>query len=243
MKSFARPGGWAEWPLYRKIRYFGKYIADETLVPFVDKIHAKQMAFKLTAGRLSILPVLYEFDIIIEKDDLPDHPCMIKAAHASGRNIFIDQKATIDMSALCQEIHTFREPYRPTLECQYKNIRPRFFIEDVIDDKYHGKNGKALVYMFRCFYGVPHTASVKDGNAQETYDTDWNGCGIIEKPKRFNEMLSHAALLSAPFEFVRIDFFIDVNDIIYFSEFTFTPNGGFPVFSPEEEQRLGQLWR
>ena len=55
-------------------------------------------------------------------------------------------------------------------------------------------------------------------------------------------MIEYAEKLSQNFEFVRMDFHIDKNDDIYFSEFTFTPNAGTRVFTDEWEISLGKDW-
>jgi hypothetical protein len=63
----------------------------------------------------------------------------------------------------------------------------------------------------------------------------------IEKPNRLDKMLTLAAKLSQPFEFVRIDFYY-VDEKIYFSEYTFTPAGGKQVFPLDLEIKYGALW-
>ena len=60
--------------------------------------------------------------------------------------------------------------------------------------------------------------------------------------EKLDLMLKLAKKLSKPFEFVRIDFYIGENDLIYFSEFTFTPNAGKQVFTKDVEYMLGKLW-
>jgi hypothetical protein len=64
----------------------------------------------------------------------------------------------------------------------------------------------------------------------------------MNKPAEWNTMLSYAQKLAEPFEFVRIDFYLGKNGEIYFSEFTFTPNNGRPVFTDDIEIELGKLW-
>ena len=49
-------------------------------------------------------------------------------------------------------------------------------------------------------------------------------------------------ILSKEFEFVRVDFYLDKNDNIYFSEFTFTPAAGEQVFPTELEIELSKKW-
>jgi hypothetical protein len=55
-------------------------------------------------------------------------------------------------------------------------------------------------------------------------------------------MLKNAEILSNRFEFVRIDYYIDKNNDIYFSEFTFTPSAGKITFDPVIEMKMGQAW-
>lgn len=42
-------------------------------------------------------------------------------------------------------------------------------------------------------------------------------------------MVDIATLLSKQFEFVRIDLYSGNDSLVYFSEFTFTPNGGTKI--------------
>ena len=56
-------------------------------------------------------------------------------------------------------------------------------------------------------------------------------------------MLNIVRELSKIFEFVRIDLYISKDDKIYFSEFTFTPNGGTKFFNNDLELKYGLLWK
>ena len=47
-----------------------------------------------------------------------------------------------------------------------------------------------------------------------------------------NLVLEYAEILASGFKFVRIDFF-EVNDQLYFGEYTFTPHSGFIGFNPD----------
>ena len=50
-------------------------------------------------------------------------------------------------------------------------------------------------------------------------------------PEKFSEMLSLAADMSKDFSYVRVDFYL-LNNEIYFSELTFTPDSGIMNFNP-----------
>jgi hypothetical protein len=52
-------------------------------------------------------------------------------------------------------------------------------------------------------------------------------------PQNFEEMKSIAAELSKPFPHVRIDFY-NVNNKIYFGEFTYFDGSGFYTFEPDD---------
>ncbi len=64
----------------------------------------------------------------------------------------------------------------------------------------------------------------------------------IPKPQKLDIMLHNAKILSQRFEFVRIDYYIDKNHDIYFSEFTFTPAGGNITFDKEIELDMAKTW-
>ena len=61
------------------------------------------------------------------------------------------------------------------------------------------------------------------------------------KPTKFEEMLEIAARLSAGYKFLRVDLY-QIENQIYFSEFTFSPCGGMMPFNPPEwDEELGKL--
>jgi hypothetical protein len=138
-------------------------------------------------------------------------------------------------------LQTWNKTYSKT-ERQYTYIKPRFFIEQ----KVNGPTGNADVFMFRCIHGQPVSIGVKRGNIQNSYDINWNPFESIQianvvKPRHLDKMLCLARLLSSPFEFVRIDFYYH-GDIIYFSEFTFTPAAGAQFFPMVLEEKFGSMW-
>jgi hypothetical protein len=122
------------------------------------------------------------------------------------------------------------------------------FIEEKICDSILGYTGHACVYMFRCIHSNPISIGVKYKNTQNSYDINWNFTQKpklpfeIPKPKCLQKLLNLCKILSANFEFVRLDFYIGKDDIIYFSEFTFTPAAGHQVFDNKTEMDQGLLW-
>jgi hypothetical protein len=106
--------------------------------------------------------------------------------------------------------------------------------------------------MVRCINGAPISIGIKIGDYQNNYDLEWREYSntakykiplTIDKPHDLDKILEYAAKLSAPFEFVRIDFYLSP-DKIYFSEYTFTPAGGHAAFpgNINLERELGDKW-
>ncbi|MDI6949831.1 ATP-grasp fold amidoligase family protein, partial [Serratia sp. Se-RSmG] len=61
------------------------------------------------------------------------------------------------------------------------------------------------------------------------------------KPEGYDELFEYASRLSAPFEFVRVDFYISKGQII-FGELTFTPSAGLDTdILPPTDVLLGEM--
>jgi hypothetical protein len=245
--TFQKPDGWTSMPLYKKIAYYGTTL-NEKYAPYVNKLTAKQIVKEMCGDKISIAPIVR---ILSGPHDI--HPSdmntqhIIKSIHGSGSNISIEPSTTV--SECIQKLIKWNVPYIGIQwgENQYKTIKPGFFIEEKVADVNGVKTGSADVYMFRCIKGRPITIGVKRGTIQNSYDIHWNLIADkkieIERPEALDKMIELATILSAPFEFVRIDFYLSVNSTIYFSEFTFTPAAGHKLYSNQLENKFGALWQ
>lgn len=241
--SFTKPPNWSSMPFFSKITYY-KNVLDERFAPYVDKIEAKKIVKKAHDEDIcipKIVRILKNPNDFNKSDINPNN--LVKAAHGSGWNINMTEQTKAQ--EVIEYLHKWNIKYDWLDEKQYKYIKPRFYIEEKVDGP---SGGQALVYMFRCINGSPVTIGVKCAKrkVQNSYDIEWNpimpeNLEGIEKPNRLDKMLTLAAKLSQPFEFVRIDFYY-VNEKIYFSEFTFTPAGGKQVLPIELEIQFGKLW-
>ena len=251
IKKIIKPVNWNKLLLCQKIKYYGTQL-DEKYSKYVDKLNAKEIVKNKCGDLIKIAKVrkiMKSYDDLT-LDDIKTN-CIIKTTHGSGWNILIDNNNNNNNNNLVKiikQLKSFNKVYGiNSIEKQYSYIKPRYFIEELIIDKY--LKNEVLDYMIRCINGEPITMSVqhKSISRQNSYNTNWQLIGSpklfeIPKPVKFNELLNLARLLSKDFEFVRIDFFIDINDDIYFSEFTFTPAGGNPVFNYNIEKELGKIW-
>lgn len=249
--TFHKPDGWAAMPFYKKIKYYATTL-NELYAPYVDKLKAKKIVKDLCGDMIhvaSVIRILNGPDDIHQSDMNTRH--IIKSIHGCSSNISIESSTRI--SDCIEKLNRWNVPYigiQQYGELQYKTITPGFFIEEKIVDADGVKTGKADVYMIRCIKGRPITIGVfsyKRGNIQNLYDVNWNLLEPkqmnIDRPKALDKMIDLATILSAPFEFVRIDFYLSVNSNIYFSEFTFTPSAGYQVYSAQHENKLGALWQ
>jgi hypothetical protein len=260
--TFKKPNDWDTLPLYKKIKYYSSTL-DQQYSIYVDKLEAKKIVSEMTNGQIKIAKVVKELTDIndIKQNDINQNH-LLKTTHASKWNL--DFKEINDI----KDVRIFLKEHNKifsTEEKQYLYIKPRFFIEEKINDLYTGISGKAFVFMFRCIHGKPvsigikfeikqnYLGIIKTNTINLLYDTEWNYIPQknidsrfrhirINKPINLDIMIKNAEILSNRFEFVRIDYYIDKNNDIYFSEFTFTPSAGKITFDPVIEMKMGQAW-
>jgi len=245
--TFPKQNGWDNLPMFKKIAIYGQYLTREHS-DYVDKLKAKSIVKQICGDDIEVARVIrvLEYPTDIKTDDL-NTLHIIKSAHGSGWNININEHSTIEN--ITNKLQTWNRTYNTNNEQQYSYIKPQFFIEEKIVDNVMGTTGDALVYMIRCIHSKPISIGVKYKKIQNSYDVDWNFVQqpqipfAVPKPKYLQKMLEIATSLSFGFEFVRIDLYIGKNDIIYFSEYTFTPAGGHQVYDMKTEIQQGLLWR
>ncbi len=188
----------------------------------------------------NLIPIYGVFDRFsdIPFDSLPDRFVM-KCSHASGWNILVKDKASLDLNEAKKKFdHWLSSDYgKKTMERHYSPIKPQIIIEKWMGDpsvlpveyKIHVYNGKA-----KNLYVV--TGRGKDirytelTTAWESFDgsqfNGWKKADVCpEKPKDWDTMVKMAEDLCAPFPFVRCDLY-EIDGKIYFSEMTFTPAKG-----------------
>ena len=262
--TFTKPKQWQSLPLYKKIQYYSNTL-DQQYSIYVDKLEAKKIVYEMTNGQIKVAKVIKELkhinDITIQ--DINQYH-LLKTTHGSKWNL--DFKTINNINEVLKFIRDHNKIYTYSKdEKQYLYIKPRFFIEEKINDLFTGISGKAFVFMIRCIHGKPISIGIKFEINQNfggfiktnfvnlLYDTNWNYIPQknidpkfkhirINKPVNLDIMLKNAEILSNRFEFVRIDYYIDKNNDIYFSEFTFSPSAGEITFDPETEMQMGLPW-
>lgn len=244
MKPIPKPLFWNAYSFSKKISIYKKYLGKEYSA-YIDKLSAKDIAISYGIKVAPLVRVLKDVDDVTQ-DDLKSG-YLLKASHGSGWNIFLNETQSIE--EIKTKLKNWNKPYNKYNELQYNFITPKFFIEEQIVDKYLKRSG-SLVYMIRCIYGNPiPNVRVRYNQKVNSYNFAWKPIEKfeldikIEKPKHLTEMINYAKGMSKQFEFVRMDFFIDENDDIYFSEYTFTPGAGTSMNSQMLEIVESSYWK
>ena len=178
-----------------------------------------------------------------------------------GMNRIVSDYGSEDREELKKEVKRwFRESRTQWLgysEMQYRNVKPYALVE-----KYLGSAEKGSFpedYKVYCFNGRAEYVLVcvgrENGGHPKFYfvDREWDLARInrdsknapegfaIPKPACMEELFSAAEKLSQPFPFVRADFFI-YEDRVVFGELTFTPAGGMDTARlPETDAFMGDM--
>ena len=176
----------------------------------------------------------------------------LKWNFGAGFNLICDNKEKLNQKEVVQQFRKWGRSkcWLPHSEMQYKYIPKKIICEKYLND---GTGKLPVDYKIYCFHGEPKAILVMTGREGEMKavfkDCDWNSMEDFKKydtyedaprPKQLEQLIAVAKKLSAPFPFVRADFFI-CNEKLYFGELTFTPAGGlYPAEVLVEEKPMGE---
>ena len=252
-------GYWMDWDnpktFNEKLQWLKVYDRQPWYVPFADKYEVKLIVEKII-GQEYVIPtygVWNSFDEI-DFNSLPQE-FVLKCTHDSGSVIICKDKSNFNYESAREKLDKCLKfnSYLGGREWVYKDIKPRIIAEKYIKPS-EGDDLKD--FKFFCFDGVPKImfiASNRFTKGVETtfdyFDMDFNHLSIInghpnspvtiEKPVTFDRMKELAGRLSQNFPHIRIDFY-EVNDQIYFGEYTFYHFGGAMNFEPSIwDERIG----
>jgi hypothetical protein len=218
----------------------------------VDKIGVREHIAQVL-GEEFLFPVygVWEKFDDIDFEQLPEK-FVLKCNHDSGSVKVITDKAVMDRNELKKffDARMKMNSYVFGREYPYKDVKPLIFAE-----KYMTPDNAEDIndYKFFCFNGKPEIMFIATERSTDVkfdfFDMDFNHLDIIRshpnsdkpisKPEKFDELKVIATKLASQKKFVRIDLY-DINDQIYFGEYTFFPGGGFQLFQPPQwEKQLG----
>lgn len=186
---------------------------------------------------------VYENASDIDFEALPDR-FVAKTTHGCSSNLICKDKNELDWKKWTKIMNSWLKlnVYAFGREWNYKDIKPRIIIEELIDHE------PLIDYKFMCFNGEPKYLQInndyKGVHYVDFYDIDWNRVDftynkytksnhVVPIPPQFEEMKALAKELSAPFPYVRVDFYNPPGKII-FGELTYFPGSGLLPLVPLE---------
>ncbi|MBR4981574.1 MAG: hypothetical protein IKY94_03325 [Lachnospiraceae bacterium] len=176
---------------------------------------------------------------------------VLKTNHASGCNIVVKDKNTIDREKICKQLNDWLKiKYGFNfLELHYNYIEPKIICEEYLE----GVADNIYDYNIYCFQGEPkYIWCIKGSHKPECkasfYDTEWNKLPfsygypedeeLAPKPKQLAEMLELSKILCEGFKHVRVDWYNMPDGRVLFGEMTFTTWGGTMKFVPDEYDKI-----
>lgn len=239
-----------------KIAYLAFRTDTSEWTKLADKVRVREYVEECGYGEY--LPKLYgtwEHAADIDFEKLPN-AFVIKTNNASATNILVRDKSKIDENAIRKQLDEWLKidyGYR-TCQPHYSKIKPLMLAEEFLGG---ANNIKSLNdYKFYCVNGRPlycivYTDRVANSHDMKRtiYDMDWQlhqeylgrkaiAGPEIKRPASFEKMKEIASALSAPFPFVRVDFY-EINGAPVFGEMTFTP--GMQETSVLFSKQLGDM--
>lgn len=246
--NFARPESFNE-----KINIMKISEEAQKLSPFVDKFAVRDFIAE-EIGKQYLVDLIGSYDKFNREifNSLPND-FIIKGVHGVSMNYICKNKSESDFKELNKKMSKWlnRNAYYISREKQYKNIKPRYVVEHLMQTE----DGKCPDdYKFYCFNGEIKFVSVVSSRFDEQYSItnfDRNGEMLpftYNVPR--NERLEKIDLdkfkpvvekLAKRFKFVRVDLY-DFQDEIKFGELTFTPFNGMGMFTPDSfDYEFGKL--
>jgi hypothetical protein len=243
--------------LNEKLQWRKLYQRDARFITLSDKIAAKEEVTKLVGAE----HVIENLWVGTNPEEIPwDHletPYVVKTNHTSGCNWMVQRGEVVDRDSVTKELkkqlqfdHSLR--WR---EWAYKGIKRGILIERMLG----GSTSRVPADIkFLVYHGKARYVYVLQDRFQnrtiDFYDMDWNrlDCEFdglprsrngMQRPTNLDDLVAIAEKIAAPFDFVRMDMYLE-GGRIYFGEVTFYPGAGLGRLEPDEwDLRLGEPWK
>lgn len=227
------------------------YKDSELVTQCSDKYRVREYVERCNCG--DILNDLYGVWKSADEIDWGSLPLsfVLKCNHGSGFNLLVSDKSCVDEKWAKSTLDRWLccEFWQEFAELQYRHIEKR-----IICEKYISPQAGLYDYKVYCFQGEPKYILVCIKRERENpryyfFNTSWKFCAItrdglhapegftLPKPPHFGKMLEYAKCLSAPFPFVRVDFY-DTECSLVFGELTFTPSAGLDTGRLSETDKM-----
>ena len=234
-----------------KLQWLKVYDRNPLYSELVDKAAVKERIASII-GNEYVIPTYEVWDKVYEIDfSMLPGQFVLKCTHDTGSVVVCRDKGDFDKEMAMRKLSRALSInyYWVKREWPYKQVKPR-----ILAEKYMGEH--LTDYKILCYGGQPEyifTCTERysvEGLKVTWFTPDWKrlpfsrhypvSTKIIKPPSQLDEMLSISRILSKPFRFVRLDFY-EIDNRVYFGEYTFYPGSGFEEFSPMMwDEKLGE---
>lgn len=244
--------------LSEKLQWLKLYNRQPFYTQLVDKYQVKKyVAEKI--GKQHVVPLIGVWNRFDEIDfeKLPEQ-FVLKTTHDSGSVIVVKEKKNLDLVVTKEKLerslqHDF---YLGGREWPYKDVPRKIIAEQYIPSL---GNVDSVEYKVTCMNGEVKFVTFCKGPAHtdlnlrtnDHFDKSFNRLPFYvyyknsnekyEKPKTWDEMIKLSEILSKDIPYLRVDFY-NVDDTIYFGEFTFYTWAGFMKFVPDKWDEILGSW-
>jgi hypothetical protein len=228
---------------------------DPILKIAADKVRTRQYVAE-RVGQKYLVPL---YGVWERAEEIPlqtlSRPCVLKPSAASGLVTFLRPAVDVDLEAVRATLRDWlrRDYSRYHREWAYQGIPQRILAEKMLigDDGQPPPDYKLWVIGKK----VRMITVDRDRFTQRTrniYRADWEWVDVRQypcgnhppdpRPRQLDELIAVAEQLAEPFEFLRVDCYLN-EDSLYVGEFTVSPGAGYERFEPASFSReLGSHW-
>jgi hypothetical protein len=249
------------WPDFAQPKTLSEHIMasmlrcrDPILKTASDKIRARRYVAE-RVGHRYLVPL---YGVWSNADEIPldtlARPCVIKPSAASGRVKLLRPGEAVDIDALRETLRDWlRLDYsRLHREWAYQGLQQRIMAEKMLmgDDGQPPPDYKLWVIGKK----VRMISVDRDrftARTRNLYSPDWEWIDVRQhpcgnhppdpRPKQLDELIAIAEHLAAPFEFLRVDCYLDEGSL-YVGELTVSPGAGYERFEPASFSREMARW-
>ncbi|MCX6703328.1 MAG: ATP-grasp fold amidoligase family protein [Candidatus Zambryskibacteria bacterium] len=252
--NIQHPRSFSEHIVYKKL-----YDRNPLLAVVSDKYAVRGYIKKILGEEESskvLIPLLYATsDLQTIPFDTLSGEYIIKANHNSGPHFIVEKNQIPDREHIISSLEKqIAIPYGILKhEWAYKKIKNKMVVVERLlrdEDGNIPKDYKFHMVKGQCVF-IQVDFDRFSNHSRTLYDKDWNYLPVTlkfpqgpekERPENLDKMLKLATLLSAGFDYIRIDLYT-IKEDVYFGEMTHYPGSGMEKFTPEEfDFTLGTYW-
>lgn len=258
---FHREGYWPNIYNPRHIKeviFRNRICSDGSLSDYMDKDKAKDIIDTFNKKYKINLKYARSLQVVKRPQDIDftllNTACFIKGTHGCAMNILYEPGKTEEEYILKQASKWLEvDYYKEYGEMNYVGVEKKILVEELLCDE-----SKESLYDVKvhCLKGVPIAIQIiYRGNGvleRKTYNSNWeekrwfvNEILEVDLADRLKKkIIKNAKILSAGFDYVRIDFFLVDLKELYFAEFTFTPSGVYmPLVNSKIDEELYNIYK